>query len=69
MLINIMVLHQRKNNQKHKYRMVSNCLVDSILEKDLGIFVYHRIIGCLNRSIKCKTEEAITPIYLTLVTP
>ncbi|CAM4661769.1 unnamed protein product [Lepidochelys olivacea] len=79
------VLHLRRNNQLHTYKMGNDCLGRSTEERDLGVIVNHKlnmgqqcktvakkaniILGCVSRSVVSKTLEVILLLYSALIRP
>ena len=79
------VLHLRKRNQLHIYKMGDTWFSKTVSEKDLRIVVDHKlnmseqcdvaakkgnaILGCINRSIVSKSRKVLVPLYSALVSP
>uniref|UniRef100_K7F1E4 Reverse transcriptase domain-containing protein n=1 Tax=Pelodiscus sinensis TaxID=13735 RepID=K7F1E4_PELSI len=79
------VLHLGQKNPKHCYRLGTNWLSSSSVEKDLGITVAEKldmsqqcvlvakkvngILGCIKRSIASRSRNVIIPLYSALVRP
>ncbi|CAM5145932.1 unnamed protein product [Eretmochelys imbricata] len=79
------VLHSRRKNPMHRYRLGTKRLGSSSAEKDLGVTVDEKldrsqrcalvakkakaILECISRGIASRSRDAIVPLYSTLVRP
>ena len=78
------VLHLRRNNPRHQYKLGADLLESSSVERDLGMLVDDKltmsqqsalvakangILGCLRRSVASRSRKVLLPIYLALVRP
>ncbi|CAM5077277.1 unnamed protein product [Natator depressus] len=79
------VLHLGRKNPMHSYRLGTEWLGSSSVEKDLGVTVDEKldmsqqcalvakkangILGCISRGIASRSRDVIIPLYLTLVRP
>ncbi|GAB0204816.1 mitochondrial enolase superfamily member 1 [Grus japonensis] len=79
------VLHLRRNNPKHQYRLEVDLLGSSSAEKDLGVLVDDKlsmsqqcalmakkangILGCIKKSVASRSREVILPLCSALVRP
>ena len=79
------VLHLRRNNPIHQYRLGADLLESSSMERDLGVLVDDRltmsqpcalatkkasgILGCIQRSVASRLREILLPLYTALVRP
>uniref|UniRef100_A0A8C8VNF4 Reverse transcriptase domain-containing protein n=1 Tax=Pelusios castaneus TaxID=367368 RepID=A0A8C8VNF4_9SAUR len=79
------VLHLGRKNPMHCYRLGTDRLSSSAVEKDLGVMVDGKmnmsqqcalvakkangILGCISRSIASRSRDVIIPLYSTLVRP
>ncbi|GAB0175771.1 hypothetical protein GRJ2_000042300 [Grus japonensis] len=79
------LLHLRRNNPKHQYRLRVDLLGSSSAEKDLGVLLDDKlsmsqqcalaakkangILGCTKKSVASRSREAILPLYSALVRP
>ncbi|CAM4625165.1 unnamed protein product, partial [Lepidochelys olivacea] len=78
------VLHLRRKNPMHHYRLGTEWLGSSSAEKDLGVTVDKKldmsqcvlvakkangILGCIRRGIASRSRDVIVPLYSTLVRP
>ena len=79
------VMHAGKVNSKHAYKMDGQELSQIEQEKDLGVFIYQkllssdqvvearkralRMLGAINRNVSYKSEEVITKLYCAYVRP
>ncbi|PKU33317.1 hypothetical protein llap_16379 [Limosa lapponica baueri] len=79
------VLHLRRNNPMHQYRLGDDLLESSSEEKDLGVVVDNRmtmnqqcalvakkangIPGCIKKSVTSMSREVILPVFSALVRP
>ena len=77
------VLHLRRNNCMHQYRLGDDLLERSSAEKDLGVLVNNRltmsqqcalvakkangILACIKRSMASRSREVILPLFSALV--
>ncbi|KAK4827129.1 hypothetical protein QYF61_014523 [Mycteria americana] len=77
------VLHLRRNNPMHQYRLWSNQLVRSSAEEDLGVLVdskltmsqqctltakkVNSIQGCIRKNTDRRSREVILPLSSALV--
>ena len=77
------ILHLRRNNHTHQYRLGSDLLGRISAEKDLGVLVDNRlsmsqqcalvakkangILGCIKKSVASRLREVIFPLYSALV--
>ncbi|KAF7239217.1 RNA-directed DNA polymerase from mobile element jockey [Varanus komodoensis] len=79
------VLHLGHRNSCHKYRLGDKWLESSTCERDLRVLVDCRLnmwqqcyavvkranatLGCIARSVACRSREVLLPLYTTLVHP
>jgi len=79
------VLHSRRNNPMHQYRLEEDVLESSSVERNLGVLVDDKltmsqqcalaskkdngILGCIKRSVASRTREVLLPLYSALVRP
>jgi len=79
------VLHQRRNNPMHRYRLRADLLQNSSAERDLGMLVDDKltmsqqctlvakkangILGCIKKSVASRTREDLLPFCSALVRP
>ncbi|TRZ16719.1 hypothetical protein HGM15179_010368 [Zosterops borbonicus] len=79
---NVLVLHLRRNNPMHQYRLGANLLKSSSAGKDLGALVENKlsmsqqrvlvakkangILGCIKKSIASRSWEVILPLHSAL---
>ena len=79
------VMHAGKVKTKHAYKMDGQELSQIEKEKDLGVFINHklsssdqvvearkralRMLGAINRNVSYKSEEVITKLYCAYVRP
>ncbi|GAB0189268.1 mitochondrial enolase superfamily member 1 [Grus japonensis] len=79
------VLHLRRNNPTHQYRLGVDLLGSSSVEKDLGVLVDNKlsmsqqcafvakkangILGCIEKSMASRLREVLLPLYSALVGP
>ena len=79
------VMHLGKNNPKHKYTINGTPLNETVLEKDLGVWVdpllnfeehinktvkkARQISGLIIRTISFKSKDIMIPLYKSLVRP
>jgi len=79
------VLHLRRNNPMHQYRLRADLLESSSVERHLGVLVDDKltmsqqcalvakksngILGCIRRSVASRSREVLLPLYYALVRP
>jgi len=79
------VLHLRRNNITHQYRLRADLLESSSVERDLGVLVddswtmsrqcalaakkTNRILGCIKKSVASRSREVLFPLYSALGRP
>ncbi|GAB0205413.1 mitochondrial enolase superfamily member 1 [Grus japonensis] len=79
------VLHVRRNNPKHQYRLGVDLLGSSSVENDLGVLVDNKlsmsqqcalmakktngILGCIKKNVASGSRGFILPLYSALVRP
>jgi len=79
------VLHLRRNNSMHQYRLGADLLESSSVERDLGVLVEDKltmmqqralvakkangILGCIKKSGTSRSREFLLPLYSALVRP
>ncbi|GAB0175501.1 mitochondrial enolase superfamily member 1 [Grus japonensis] len=79
------VLHLRKNNPRHQYRLGVDMLGSSTADKDLGVLGDNNfsmsqqcalmakkangILGCIKKSVASRSREVILLLYSALVRP
>ena len=79
------VLHLRRNNPMHQYRLGADLLESSSVERDLGVLVEDKltmmqqralvakkangILGCIKKSGTSRSREFLLPLYSALVRP
>ena len=79
------VLHLRRNNHIHQYRLGDPLLERTPVEKDLRVLVEDRfsmsqqcvlvakkvtgILGCIKKSVASRSREVVLPFCSTLVRP
>jgi len=79
------VLHLGRNNPMHQYRLRTELLKSSSVERDLGVLVDDKltmsqqcalvakkvsgILGCSKRSVASRSREVLLPLYSALVRP
>jgi len=79
------VLHLRRNNPLHQYRLWADLLESSSVERDLGVLVNDKftmsqqcalvakkvngILGCFKKSVASRLSEVLLPLSSALVRP
>jgi len=79
------VPHLGRNNPMRQYRLGADLLESSSVERDLGVQVDDQltmsqqcalvarkangILGCIRRSVACRSREVLLPLYTALVRP
>jgi len=75
------VLHVKRNNPMHQYRLRADLMESGSVERDLGVLVDDKLtmsqqcalaakkasgmLGCMKRSVASRSWEVLLPLYST----